>query len=132
MRHHFTWAGQTKTSSDAPPKGMYVKADFVHDANRDVYACPAGEDLTHRNKTEERSIPIRRNWLNGCKGCPLRSNCTTGNERRISRWEREDLVDDMDSRLGRDPDFMTLHRCIVEQPCPAPPGTPDTAQRQHL
>ena len=101
------------TSGNAA-KGMYVKADFVYDADRDVYVCPAGEDLTYRNTTEERSIPIRRYWINGCKTCPLRSKCTIGNERRISRWEREDLVDDMDSRLGRDPDYMTLRRCTVE------------------
>jgi hypothetical protein len=52
----------------------------------------------------------------GCKSCPLRSNCTTGNERRILRWEREGLVDDIDSRLGRDPVYMTLRRCTVEYP----------------
>ncbi len=92
-------------------RGMYVKADFVYDADRDVYVCPAGEDLTYRYTTEERGIPIRRYWINGCKTCPLRTNCTTGNERPISRWEREDLVDEMDSRLGRAPDYMTLRRC---------------------
>jgi hypothetical protein len=85
-----------------------LKADFVYDADRDVYVCPAGDTLTYRYTTEERGIPIRRYWINGCKTCPLRTNCTTGNERRISRWEREDLVDDMDSRPGRDPDYMTL------------------------
>ncbi|OYU19641.1 MAG: hypothetical protein CFE34_04065 [Rhodobacteraceae bacterium PARR1] len=95
---------------------MYVKADFVYDADRDVYVCPAGEDLTYRYTTEESGIPIRRYWINGCKTCPLRTNCTTGNERRISRWEREDPVDDMDSRLGRDPDYMSLRRCTVEHP----------------
>ena len=103
------------TSGNAA-KGMYVKADFVYDAERDVYVCPAGEDLIYRYTTEERDIPIRRYWINGCKSCPLRTNCTTGNERRISRWEREDLVDDMESRLGRDPDYMTLRRCTVEHP----------------
>lgn len=66
--------------------------------------------------TLERSIQIRRYWINGCKTCPLRTNCTTGNERRISRWEREDLVDDMDRRLGRDPDYMTLRRCTADHP----------------
>ena len=103
------------TSGNAA-KGMYVKADFVYAAEWDVYVCLAGEDLTYRYTAEERGIPIRRYWINGCKTCPLRSNCTTGNERWISRWEREDLVDDMDSRLGRDPDYMTLRRCTVEHP----------------
>jgi transposase len=95
---------------------MYVKADFVYDADRDVYVCPAGENLTYRYTTEERSIQIRRYWINGCRTRPLQTNCTTGNERRISRWEREDLVDEMDTRLGRDRDYMTLRRYTVEHP----------------
>lgn len=103
------------TSGNAA-KGMYVKADFVYDADRDVYVCPAGDDLTYRYTTEERGIQIRRYWINGCKTCPLRTNCTTGNERRISRWEHEHLVDKMSDRLDRDPDFMTLRRCTVEHP----------------
>jgi hypothetical protein len=97
-------------------KGMYFKADFVYDAGRDVYIRTAGEHLTYRYTTEERRIPIRRCWINGCKTCPLRINCTTGNERRISPKQRGDLVDEMDSRLGRDPNYMTLRRCTVEHP----------------
>lgn len=103
------------TSGNAT-KGMFVEADVVYDAERDVYVCPAGEDLTCRHTTEERGIAIRRCGINGCKTCPLRTNSTTGNDRRISRWEREDLVNYMDSRLGQDPHYMTLRRCTVEQP----------------
>jgi hypothetical protein len=62
-----------------------VNADFVYDTDRDGYICPAGEDLTYRYTTKECSIQIRRYWINRCKTCPLRSNCTTGNERWISR-----------------------------------------------
>ncbi len=97
-------------------KGMYVKADFTYDAGRDVYVCPAGEDLTYRYTTEERGIQLRRYWINACQTCPLRSKCTTGTERRITRWEHERLVDDMGNRLGRDPDAMALRRCTVEHP----------------
>ncbi|WP_238368514.1 hypothetical protein [Mesobacterium pallidum] len=82
---------------------MYEKADFVCDAGREVHICCAGEDAVCRYRTEERGIPIRRDWFNGCKTCLLRSDCTTGNERRISRWDREDLVNDMESRPGRGP-----------------------------
>ena len=103
------------TSGNAA-KGMFVKADFTYDAGRDVYVCPAGEDLVYRYTTEERGIQIRRYWINACQTCPLQSKCTTGTERRISRWDHEHLVDDMNNRLGRDPDPMTLRRCTVEHP----------------
>lgn len=97
-------------------RGMHVTAGFVYDTDRDVYVCPAVEDLTYRYTTEERGIPIWRYWIVRCKKCPLRINCTTGNEHRISRWNREDLVDDMDSRLGRHTAHLTLRRCTVEHP----------------
>lgn len=59
------------TSGNAA-KGMYVKADFVYDAERDVYVCPAGEDLTYRYTTEERGIPIRRYWITDARAARSR------------------------------------------------------------
>ena len=103
------------TSGNAA-KGMYVKADFVYDAERDVYICPAGEELIYRYTTEERGIRVRRYWINECQTCPLQSRCTTGAERRITRWEHEHLIDAMRERLSRDTDPMTLRRCTVEHP----------------
>lgn len=110
-----TTVPRAATSGNAA-KGMYVKADFTYDAGRDVYVCPAGEELIYRYTTEERGVQVRRYWINQCQTCPLRSKCTTGTERRISRWEREHLIDGMGSRLGSDPDPMTLRRCTVEHP----------------
>jgi hypothetical protein len=97
-------------------KGMYVKADFRYDLDRDVYVCPAGEELIYRYTTEERGVQLRRYWINECQTCPLQSKCTTGTERRITRWEHEHLVDAAHQRLGRDPDPMTLRRSTVEHP----------------
>ena len=84
-------------------KGWFVKADFRYDAARDVYVCPAGDELTYRYTREERGVQVRRYWINNCQTCVLRQRRTTGTERRITRWEHEHLVDDMLARLGRDP-----------------------------
>ncbi len=54
--------------------------------------------------------------INDCQYCPLQHRCTSGKERRITRWEHEHLIDEMRQRLGRDPDPMTLRRCTVERP----------------
>ncbi|MBL3552446.1 transposase [Rhodovulum sulfidophilum] len=43
-------------------KGMYVKADFAYDADRDIYRCPAGEELIWRFTTEEAGIEVRKYW----------------------------------------------------------------------
>lgn len=97
-------------------KCMFVKADFAYDPGRDVYVCPAGEELIYRYTTEERGVQVLRYWINECQTCPLKSRCTTGTERRISRWEHEHLIDAMRERLSRDTDPMTLRRCTVEHP----------------
>src|SRR5687767_14535105 len=68
-------------------KGMFVKADFTYDAETDVYRCPAGKALTYRYTREEDGLMLRRYWQNDCQHCPLKSRCTTGKERRITRWE---------------------------------------------
>jgi transposase len=39
-----------------------------------------------------------RYWTNECKNCPLKDQCTPGNERRVSRWENEAVLDEMQRR----------------------------------
>jgi transposase len=97
-------------------KDMYVKADFAYDADADVYRCPAGETLTYRYTTEEKGLVVRRYWANVCQTCPVKARCTTGKERRITRWEHEHLVDEMHNRMSRDPALMGLRRSTVEHP----------------
>ena len=97
-------------------KGRCVKADFAYDADADIYQCPAGETLTYRYTTEEGGLVVRRYWTNACQTCPAKARCTTGKERRITRWEHEHLVDEMRDRLSRDPALMGLRRSTVEHP----------------
>ncbi len=97
-------------------KGMYVKADFKYDAARDVYICPTGDALTYRYTREEDGLQVRRYWTNECQTCPVKSRCTTGTERRVTRWDYEHLVDEMRDRLRSADDPMTLRRSTVEHP----------------
>ena len=97
-------------------KGMYVKADFAYDPARDAYVCPGGEELTYRYTSEEDGLRVGRYWTNECQSCPVRHRCTSGKERRITRWEHEHLVDAMRERLGGQADLLTLRCCTVEHP----------------
>lgn len=97
-------------------KGMYVKADFKYDAAGDVYICPTGDALTYRYTREEDGLLVKRYWTNECQHCPVKSRCTTGTERRVTRWEYEHLVDEMRDRLRSSDDPMTLRRSTVEHP----------------
>ncbi|PRY77275.1 transposase [Yoonia maritima] len=97
-------------------KGMFVKADFAYNAETDVYICPAGKHLTYRYTREEGGLMQRRYWQNECQRCPLQPQCTTGKERRITRWEHEHLINEAAARMERDPDLMRTRRCTVEHP----------------
>jgi transposase len=97
-------------------KGMYVKADFSYDGAADIYLCPAGNTLSYRFTTEENGLQLKRYWTNDCQNCAARTRCTTGKERRITRWEHEHLVDEMRDRMSKSSEFMTLRRCTVEHP----------------
>ncbi len=104
-----------QTSSNRK-KGMFVKTDFRYMPGEDTYICPAGETLTWRHVTEEASLVVSRYWTDVCGSCPLKSQCTTGKERRISRWEHEHLVEAMQKRLDENPDAMRQRRETVEHP----------------
>ena len=46
----------------------------------------------------------------------IRPQCTTGPERRITRWEHEHVVDAVQRRLDENPEAMRQRREIVEHP----------------
>src|ERR1039457_3710425 len=103
-------------TSGAKAEGRFGKQDFVYVAKDDVYLCPAGERLTYRYTNEEDGKTLRRYWTTACQACALKSKCTTGQERRISRWEHEAVLETVQARLDRNPDKMRLRRQTVEHP----------------
>jgi len=103
-------------TSGAKSQGRFGKQDFVYVPEKDVYRCPAGEHLTYRYTTEEHGKMIRRYWTTACPKCPVKSQCTTGPERRIPRWEHEHVLDAVQERLDASPEAMRLRRETVEHP----------------
>lgn len=59
---------------------------------------------------------LRRYWTTACLDCSLKSQCTTGRERRIPRWEHEHLLDAAQQRLDANPQAMRQRRETVEHP----------------
>jgi transposase len=103
-------------TSGAKADGRFGKQDFVYLPTEDVYRCPAGENLTYRYTNEEDGKTLRRYWTTACPRCPLKSQCTTGTERRITRWEHEHLLDAVQRRLDENPQAMRVRRETVEHP----------------
>jgi hypothetical protein len=95
-------------------KGRFVKQDFVYVAGEDVYICPAGERLVYRYTNEQDGLALRRYWTNVCQRCAIKDQCTTGKERRITRWEHEYVLEAVQQRLDKHPEKMRVRRETVE------------------
>ena len=96
--------------------GLFAKRDFIYVAEDDEYRCPAGERLTRRTTTHPNGLTVYRYWTSVCQSCSLKSRCTTGKERRVSRWEHEAVLEAVQERLDREPDKMRFRRATAEHP----------------
>ncbi len=95
---------------------MFARQDFRYVADDDVYICPADERLAFHYENEENGLTLRRYWTNECQHCTIKHRCTTGKERRITRWEHEHLLDEVQERLDQHPEKMRQRRETVEHP----------------
>jgi transposase/macrodomain Ter protein organizer (MatP/YcbG family) len=103
-------------TSGSRSKGRFVKQDFRYVPGDDVYICPAGERLRYYYTNQEKGLTLRRYWTNTCQACAIKARCTTGKQRRITRWEHEHLLDDVQCRLDQNPQAMRTRRETVEHP----------------
>ena len=103
-------------TSGAKSDGRFGKQDFVYLPEEDVYRCPAGERLKYYFTNVEKGLTLRRYWTNACRDCALKSRCTTGVQRRITRWEHEHVVEAVQRRLDENPQAMRQRRETVEHP----------------
>jgi transposase len=86
---------------NTPPRqvtshGLFPKTEFVYDAERDTYTCPAGQILSHRGTHQQLGERHYRPESGTCQACPLRESCTrsqTGRtvtrNRHEAEWERQ-------------------------------------------
>jgi len=97
-------------------KGEFARSAFHYIPEDDEYECPAGERLIYRFTRNESGKEIRRYWASACPRCPIRSWCTPGDYRRVSRWEHEKVVEAAEARVKRHPEMMQKRRATVEHP----------------
>ena len=92
---------RSRSDRAAKAEGRFGKQDFVYLADENVYRCPAGEKLKYRYTTEENGQTLHRYWADACRTCAIKDQCTTGKERRITRWEHEEIVEAAQERLDK-------------------------------
>jgi Transposase DDE domain len=66
--------------------------------------------------TIEHGLKFHRYWSSACPRCPIKSQCTPSDYRRITRWEHEHVLDAMQRRLDRTPEASRLRRQTAEHP----------------
>jgi transposase len=104
------------TTSGAKADGRFDRADFIYDPEKNEYRCPANQTLIWRYSTVERGLKLHRYWSSNCKLCAMKEKCTPGEQRRVTRWEHENVLETMQNRLDQAPDSMRIRRQTVEHP----------------
>ena len=106
-------------TSGSEKKGIFNRSLFKYDAHKDVYICPANQELTYRFSGIENGLTIKKYFLGimTCRACALKSQCTNSKQqRRISRWEHQDEIDHLDDLMASMPDSMLIRKQTVEHP----------------
>ena len=103
------------------PETEFYSGRFTYDPLRDVYACPANQEMSFwKRSSDGRGKNRGRLYRTGaCVTCPLRSRCTRNKLGRIIfRSEYQDVIDRLRARLKSDEGSGKLNRRkeIVEHP----------------
>jgi transposase len=107
---------KTLTSGNTK-RGLFTGQDFIYDAEKDHYTCPAGAHLTRGLvRSDRRGDVDHYRHLTACFTCPLKPRCTAEKVKRVKRWKHEDVLDVMQDRLDRIPEAMGVRRQTVEHP----------------
>ena len=103
-------------TSGAKAEGRFDKADFIYDPSTDEFQRPAGQRLIWRYSGIEKGMTMSRYWSSHCPRCTIKEKCTPSDYRRVSRWEHQSVLDDMQAQLDHAPDSMRIRRQTVEHP----------------
>ena len=106
-------------TSGSVAEGRFGKQDFAYCPGKDVYRCPAGQELSYRYTSTEDGKILHRYWTTVCGECALKPQCTTGLQRRVTRWEHEHVLEAVQERLDK-----ILKPCACAARPPSIPSEP--------
>ena len=105
---------------DAQRRGLFPRAEFAYDANRDLYVCPQGAELTVKSRTSRKARyqkEFRVYATKHCQGCPLRPRCTTSKYgRTIKRWVHHAVLERLQERMRGHPEMLARRKALSEHP----------------
>jgi hypothetical protein len=100
-------------------KDIFNKSLFKYDKEKDMYMCPASEELPHQRDVTQRGLELKV-YVNfyACRDCKMRDKCTTSSKepRKMKRWAHGNEIDAMQQRLDDNPDIPVLRKQTIEHP----------------
>ena len=104
-------------ANNSTKENEFRKEKFVYDKEKDVYVCPAGNQLLFFENTSKNGIRYRRYKCTECNTCKYKDSCTSSSKgRTIQRWEHEDVLDAVRRVTLDNNNTYKQRRCIVEHP----------------
>lgn len=105
-------------TSSSKAAGLYDKANFTYDREKDIYTCPAGEVLVRRLESSDKDVKVTCYYASQAVfgDCKLKTKCTVGKNRRVRRREYDDLLERMAEDLKEVPESVVLRASTVEHP----------------
>ena len=106
-------------TSGSEKNGLFNRSLFKYERGKDLYICPAGNELQYRFNSVEKGQTLKV-YFNGmaCRECSIRKQCTRSKRdpRKMKRWIHEEDMDAMQRRLCAAPDTMLIRKQTVEHP----------------
>ncbi|NRA43066.1 MAG: IS1182 family transposase [Pseudomonadales bacterium] len=100
--------------SPSERQGLFGKRHFEFNEERNVYICPANQELTTPDTGKKKQWNYRNKIA--CKNCPIKERCTTSNYRTIKRSVNDPYIEKNRERLSYNKDIRRLRKVIVEPP----------------
>jgi len=102
-------------NSSSERAGLFGKKDFKYDRQRDIYRCPAGQELTKRREVidKERLLFSYDNPA-ACVQCKWKHRCTKAEHRTVSRWEHEECLERMAAQVEAQPQYLAKRKVLIE------------------
>lgn len=119
VKHGITPYVTKQVRSNATGDRDFYSDRFTYNKDKDVYICPAGNELTRHKARKENGRITGFNYHNykACSNCSLKDRCTKSTKGRIIlRHKDQDFLDTIDVQTKLNMDKYKQRQTIVEHP----------------